>query len=104
MNQNLISYRFGVRVIAEVERMLGRNELTFDQFFTRVLRDSTSRFVRWLVGWSVGRSHFTFFYDFFSLTSQLLPKWSSDLKYGPCPPTRDFGSCVSGLVFIRCKD
>ena len=50
------------------------------------------------VGWSVGRSHFTFFYDFISLTSLLLPKWSGDLKYGPCPPTRDFGSRVSGLV------
>ena len=40
------------------------------------------------VGWSVGRSHFTFFYDLVSLTSLLLPKWSGDLKYGPCPPTR----------------
>ena len=46
---------------------------------------------------SVRRSHFTFFYDFISLTSLLLPKWSSDFKYGPCPPARDFGSCVSGL-------
>ena len=26
---------------------------------------------------------------------------SSDLKYGPCPPARDFGSRVSGLVFIK---
>ena len=41
-----------------------------------------------------------FFYDFISLTSLLLPKWSSDLKYGPCPPARDFGSRVSGLVFL----
>ena len=32
------------------------------------------------------------------MTSLLLPKWSSDLKYGPCPPARDFGSRVSGLV------
>ena len=47
---------------------------------------------------SVGRSvTFYFFYDFISLALQLLPKWSSDLKYGPCPPARDFGSRVSGL-------
>ena len=51
------------------------------------------------VGRLVGWSHFTFFYDFISLTSLLLPKWSGDLKYGPCPPARDFGSRVSGLVF-----
>ena len=42
-----------------------------------------------------------FFYDFISLTSLLLPKWSDDLKYGPCPPARDFDSRVSGLVFIQ---
>ena len=41
-----------------------------------------------------------FFYDFISLTSLLLPKWSSDLKYGSCPPARYFGSRVSGLVFV----
>ena len=52
------------------------------------------------IGWSVGRSHFTFFYDFISLTSLLLPKRSGDLKYGPCPPARDFGSRVSGLVLL----
>ena len=33
------------------------------------------------------------------LAWQLLPKWSSDLKYGQCPPARDWGSPVSGLVF-----
>ena len=49
---------------------------------------------------SVG-PHFTFFMIFNSLTSLLLPKWSSDLKYGPCPPTCDFGSCVSALVLLR---
>ena len=32
----------------------------------------------------------------------LLPKWSSDLKYGSCPPARDLGSCVFSLVVIRC--
>ena len=44
---------------------------------------------------SVSWSFTYFFYDFYSLTSLLLPKWSSDLKYGPCPPARDFGSRVS---------
>ena len=52
---------------------------------------------------SVGRSigllvTLYFFYDFIYLTSLLLPKWSGDLKYGPCPPAPDFGSRVSGLV------
>ena len=50
---------------------------------------------------SVGRSvgHTLLFYDFITLTSLLLPKWSGDFKYGPCPPARDWGSRVSGLVF-----
>ena len=53
------------------------------------------------VGRSVGRSvTFYFFLWFYSLTSLLLPKWSSDLKYGPCPPARDFGSRVSSLVWL----
>ena len=49
---------------------------------------------------SVGRSvcHTLLFCDFQFWTSLLLPKWSSDLKYGTCPPARDFGSRVSGLV------
>ena len=42
-----------------------------------------------------------FFYDFISLTSLPLPTWSGDLKYGPCPLARDFGSRVSGLVFSK---
>ena len=45
----------------------------------------------------IERSPFYFFYEFFSLT----PKWSSDLNYGPCPPARDFGSHVSGLVLSQ---
>ena len=60
--------------------------------FSRVLRDSTPRFV----GPSVRPSLFTFFLR--SLVSLLLPKWSNDLKYGPCPTARDLGSRVSGLV------
>ena len=39
-----------------------------------------------------------FFYDFYFWTLLLQPKWSNDLKYGPCPPARDFGSRVSDLV------
>ena len=57
---------------------------------------------------SVSRSvTFYFFLWFYFLTSLPLPKWSSDLKYGPCPPARDFGSRVSGLVIIKpeyCKN
>ena len=79
---------------------------TRSDFWSRA-RDSTTRFVcrsvGWSVGWSVGqlvgRSHFTFFFHF-TLTSLLLPKWSGDHKYGPCPPARDFGSHTSGLVFL----
>ena len=77
--------------------------------------------VGWLVGWSVGRSvtlesksgktrisapahpsatGIGRVSGLVSLTSLLLPKWSGDLKYGPCPPARDFGSRVSGLVPI----
>ena len=55
------------------------------------------------VGRSVGRlvGHTLLFYHFIFLTLLLLPKWSGDLKYGPCPPTRDFGSHVSGLVHLE---
>ena len=68
------------------------------RFFSRVhatLQPALS--VGQSVGWSVGHT-LLFFYDFISLTSLLLPKWSGDLKNGPCPPARDFGSRVSGLV------
>ena len=51
-----------------------------------------------LVRPSVRPSHFTFLGFLRSLASLLLPKRSSDLKYGPCPPARDWGSRVSGLV------
>ena len=53
------------------------------------------------VGRSVGQSLFTFFYDFISLTSLPLPRWSGDLKYGPCLPARDFGNRVSSLVLFK---
>ena len=34
------------------------------------------------------------------LTPLLLPKLSSDLKYSLCPPARDWGSRVTGLVLL----
>ena len=61
--------------------------------------------VGWSVGWLIGQSvTLYFFYDFISLTSLLLPKWPGDLKYGPCPPARDLGSRVSGLVSFQCRE
>ena len=85
-------------------------------FFGRVLRDSTTHFVsrsvglsvhplvRLLVGRSVCPSVTLYFFGFFrSLASLLLPKWWSVLKYGPCPPARDFGNRASGLVFLKLK-
>ena len=53
------------------------------------------------VGPSVGPSHFTFSAFMGFLAIPLLPKYSTDLKYGPCPPARDWGSRVSGLVFPK---
>ena len=57
--------------------------------------------VRWSVRRSVRPSvrpsYFTFLGFLRSLASLLLPKWSSDLKYGLRPPARDWASCVSGL-------
>ena len=51
---------------------------------------------------SVRPSHFTFFGFLGFLAWLLLPKWSGNLNYGPCPPARDWGSRVSGLVlFLR---
>ena len=53
----------------------------------RVLRDSTPRFVPSSV------------YVFHSLTSLLQPKWSSDLKCGPCPPPHDWRQPCTRLSF-----
>ena len=67
-------------------------------------RWSVGPLVRWSVGPlvhpSVRPSHFTFLEFLRSLASLLLPKWWSDLKYGPCPPARDWDSRVSGLVWV----
>ena len=52
-----------------------------------------------LVRLSVRPSHFTFFGFLRSLASLLLHKWCIDLNHGPCPPARDWGCRVSGLVF-----
>ena len=73
--------------------------------FCHVLRDYTP--LCWSVGPSVGPlvglSPFTFFVFLRSLASLLLPKWCIDLNYGPCPPARDWGSRVSGLVWPYCS-
>ena len=61
---------------------------------SRVHALSVGRSVGRSVGLSVCRSvrhillFFMIFNNSFSLTSLPLPKWSSDLRYGPCPPTR----------------
>ena len=70
-----------------------------------VLRDSSPRFVRLTVGrtvgWSVDRSPFYFLAFSSVLSSLLLPKcFSERLHHRPCPPARDFGNRVSGLVSL----
>ena len=62
--------------------------------FSPVLCDSTSHFV----GLSVSPSHSTFSAFMGFLADPLLSKCSTDLKQGPCPPARNWGSRVSGLV------
>ena len=54
---------------------------------------------------SIGRLvTFYFFYDFYFFTSLLLPKWSSDLKYGSCPPACDWSSLVDFQIgFTGCN-
>ena len=77
-------------------------------FFSRVLRDSTPRFVgpsvrrsvRPSVRRSVHPSHFTFLALMGFLALLLLPKCFTDRNYGPCRPARDWGSRVSGLVLV----
>ena len=76
------------------DALVNRNLTNLRIVFSRVLRDSTPRFV----GPSVRPPHFTFFGFLLFLASLLLLKWSDDLNYGPCPPARDWGSRVSGLV------
>ena len=47
---------------------------------------------------SVRPSHFIFSKSMGFLAIPLLPKCSTDIKYSPCPPARNWGSRVSGLV------
>ena len=55
--------------------------------FSRALRNATPRFV----GPSVPPSITLYFFGvLWSLASQHLPKLSSDLKNGPCPPVRNW--------------
>ena len=62
-----------------------------------MLRDSTPPFVG--LNPSLHRS-VTLYFFLWSLASSFLPKWSSDLKYGRCPPERDWGSHVSLAFFL----
>ena len=69
------------------------------------LRDSTHCFVRpsviWLVGWSITLSFTVCFLRSFCLTAPAqMHRWP---QIQPCPPARDWGSCVSGLVSIAPK-
>ena len=54
-----------------------------------------------LVHPSVRPSHFTFLAFIGILAIPLLPKCSTDLKYGPFPPACDWDSSVSGLVSYK---
>ena len=99
--------------------MICNNYVLFSLLSLTTKENSDSDIVGWLVGWSVcwlvGQSVsqsvswsvgwlviFYFIYDFF-MEPLLLPKWTSDLKYGSCPPSHHFSSSVSGLVtFISC--
>ena len=68
-----------------------------------MLRDSTPRFVCLSIGWLVN-GHTLLLYDFYSLTALLRPERFNDLRYGPCPPARDWGSRVSGILFFLCQE
>ena len=57
---------------------------------------SVRRSVSRLVGLSV--HHILLFSGFYLFTLLLLPKCSTDLKYGPCPAAHNWVSRVSGLV------
>ena len=60
--------------------------------------------VRRSVRRSVRPPHFTFFGFLRFLALLLLPKWSGLLNYSPCPPARDWGSRISGLVIVWSKN
>ena len=87
-----------------------KNHLNIDSFLSLVIyllsfQSRATRFhtpLCWSVGWSVGRSVgplFTFSVFLSFLSIQLLPRRQSDLlQHCSCPPARDQGSRVSGLV------
>ena len=67
-----------------------------------VQHDFTPHLVYQSVHKLVGRSvTILLFYVFYSFTLLLLPKWSRNLWYSPCPPTCNWGSCVSRLVQVE---
>ena len=67
--------------------------------FSRVLRNSTIRFVGLSVGLFIRPSVTLYFLAFMGILALLLlPKYFTDLKYIPCPLARDWVRCVSGLV------
>ena len=79
--------------------------LRSSSLFSRVLRDSMTRYVGRLVcrlvGWSISISFFWHLWAVFALL--LLPNHLNNLFYNcPCPPAHDFGSSVYGLVLVAC--
>ena len=50
------------------------------------------------VHWSIHPSYLIFLAFMGFLAMLLLPKCSTDFRYGPCPPARDWGSRISSLV------
>ena len=67
----------------------------------RSIHPSVHPSVRPSVHWSVGPAHFTFLAFMGFLAIPLLPKCSTDHKYGPCLPARDWDSHVSRLVLLK---
>ena len=80
--------------------------LIYLPFFSRVLRDSTTRFVGPSVSSSVCRSvrpsNFTIFCFFLRSSASLLPpKWCIDLNYGSCPSDQATGVAVYPALFLK---
>ena len=95
-NLGKLSYFLGGSIHFLIFILIAKKELIFLVPCTRLCNPLCLP-VGWLVGWLV--TFYFFFNDFIFLTPLLLLKWSCDLKYGPCPPARNFGSQISGLVF-----
>ena len=69
--------------------------------FSRVLRDSTPRFVRPSVGW-LGGPHFTFFMFLRSLASLLLAKCFSNSNTAPAHPHATEVAVYPTLFLVAC--